>query len=161
MYSNTNSYIDTPLDTDEISWVVSIMQISFMCFILSSGFLNEILGRKKTLLLGQFVILKGWFLVYFTKSYQLLVFARFLMGIGVGICYPTTYLYLSEIALVKYRGSVSIMNTVTVNIAFVYMVVLVLFTNFDLLILMSALPGLVFLLVWGTLPESPIWLLKR
>ena len=161
MYSDINSYIDTPLDTDEISWVVSIMQISFMCFILSSGFLNEIFGRKKTLLLGQFVILKGWFLVYFTKSYQLLVFARFIMGIGVGICYPTTYLYLSEIALVKYRGSVSIMNTVTVNIAFVYMVVLVLFTNFDLLILMSALPGLVFLLVWGTLPESPIWLLKR
>ena len=103
----------------------------------------------------------GWFLVYFTKSYELLVGARFLMGIGVGICYPTTYLYLSEIALVKYRGSVSILNTVTVNIAFVYMVVLLLFTNFDWLILMSALPGLIFLLSWAALPESPIWLLKR
>ena len=137
------------------------MQISFMTFILLSGFLNEYLGRKKTLLMGQFVILKGWFLVYFTKSYQLLVVARFLMGIGVGTCYPTTYLYLSEIALVRYRGSVSIMNTVTVNLAFVYMVVLVLCFKFDGLILMAALPGFLFLMVWPVLPESPIWLLKR
>lgn len=136
------------------------MQISFMCFILLSGFINEYLGRKKTLLLGQFFILKGWFLVYFTKSYELLVAARFLMGIGVGTCYPTTYLYLSEIALVRYRGSVSIMNTVTVNLAFVYMVLLVLCFHFDALILMAAMPGFLFCMVWAALPESPIWLLK-
>ena len=179
MYPDTKSYIPIPLDEDQVSWIgkyfvicipyihykmyltVSIMQISFMTFILLSGFLNEYFGRKKTILLGQFIILTGWFLVYFTKSYQLLVVARFLMGIGVGTCYPTTYLYLSEIALVRYRGSVSIMNTVTVNLAFVYMVVLVLSFNFDGLILMAALPGFLFMMVWPVLPESPIWLLKK
>ena len=59
MYSDAKSYIVTPLNPDQLSWVVSIMKISFMCFILSSGFFNELLGRKKTLLIGQFIIIKG------------------------------------------------------------------------------------------------------
>ena len=137
------------------------MHISFMCFILLSGIFNEYMGRKKTLFLGQMIILIGWSFIYFTKSYELLVFARFLMGIGAGLCYPTTYVYLSEIALVKYRGSVSILNTLTVNIAHIYTILLIKYFSFDEFILMAVLPGILFCIASGFLPESPIWLMKR
>ena len=132
-----------------------------MCFILTSGILNEALGRKKTLVLGQTIILIGWSLIYFTKSYELLVFARFFMGIGAGLCYPTTYMYLSEIALVKYRGSVSILNTTTVNIAHIYTILLLIYFEFDGFVGMATLPGILFCILIWFLPESPIWLSKK
>ena len=136
------------------------MHVSYMCFILTSGILNESMGRKKTLFLGQLIILVGWSIVYFTESYELLVFARFFMGIGAGLCYPTTYMYLSEIALVKYRGSISIMNTTTIYIAQIYTILLIKYFNFNGFMLFATLPGILFCILSGFLPESPIWLLK-
>ena len=92
------------LDDNEISWLMSIMQISMMIFVLLSGFINDALGRKKSLILGQSIILLGWISMYLAPSFTILISGRVFMGIGTGIVYPINCLYLSEIALVKFEN---------------------------------------------------------
>ena len=66
-----------------------------------NSFITEPLGRKKSLIFGQLIILSGWVMLYFACSFQILLTARLVMGIGVGIVFPVTCIYLSEIALVS------------------------------------------------------------
>ena len=93
--------LDRILDDNEISWLMSIMQISMMIFVLLSGFVNDALGRKKSLILGQIIILIGWLSMYLAPTFPILISGRFFMGVGTGIVYPINCLYLSEIALVS------------------------------------------------------------
>ena len=67
---------------------------------LSSGLVSDNLGRKKALIIGQMLILFGWSLLYFAWNFQILLTARCVMGIGVGVAYPNICMYLSEISLV-------------------------------------------------------------
>ena len=66
-----------------------------------NSFITEPLGRKKSFIFGQLIILSGWVMLYFACSFQILLAARLVMGIGVGIVFPVTCIYLSEIALVS------------------------------------------------------------
>ena len=65
-----------------------------------SVFITDYLGRKKSLILGQVFILVGWIVLYFAPKFSILILGRCLMGLGAGIIYPVTTLYLSEISLV-------------------------------------------------------------
>ena len=47
------------------------------------------------------------------------------------------------------------------NIAHIYTIVLIRYFSFNEFVLMAALPGILFCIVSGFLPESPIWLMKR
>ena len=98
------------LDDNEISWLMSIMQISMMIFVLLSGFINDALGRKKSLILGQSIILLGWISMYLAPTFTILISGRVFMGIGTGIVYPINCLYLSEIALVKFANLLNLMT---------------------------------------------------
>lgn len=172
--------LDRVLDDNEISWLMSIMQISMMIFVLLSGFVNDALGRKKSLILGQIIILIGWVSMYLAPTFSILISGRFFMGVGTGIVYPINCLYLSEIALVRYpglenkkelsyfffqqiryRGTMSVMNTVTTNFAFVYSLILTATLSLENFIYMSCLPPALFLLFSYFLPESPLWLMKK
>ena len=81
---------------------VSCMQIVVMTCILLNGFVTEPLGRKKSLILGQAIILTGWMALYSAHNFYFLLAGRCFMGIGVGILYPVTCNYISEIALVRF-----------------------------------------------------------
>ena len=81
-----------------------------------SGPVAEIIGRKPTLIIGQIFILLGWTVLYFAKQYFMLLIGRFLIGVGTGICLPLTIIFNSEIALVKMRGILSMMGSLTIHI---------------------------------------------
>ena len=102
IYIDPNSTtLNRILDENEISWLMSIMQISMMIFVLLSGFVSDYLGRKKSLICGQSIILMGWASLYLAPTFPILLAGRFFMGVGTGIVYPINCLYLSEIALVS------------------------------------------------------------
>ena len=77
------------------------MTIIAMISLLISGFYTELLGRKKSFILGQIIVLLGWIALYFAKDFKTLLFGRCLMGFGYGIVNPISTLYLSEISLVS------------------------------------------------------------
>ena len=78
---------------------------------LVSGVVSDALGRKKSLIIGQLFILFGWVILYFAPNFYMLLSARCIIGFGVGIAYPSICLYLSEIALIRMRGTLSVLNT--------------------------------------------------
>ena len=127
---------------------------------LSSGLVSDNLGRKKALIIGQMLILFGWSLLYFAWNFQTLLMARCVMGIGVGIAYPNICMYLSEISLIRNRGTLSVINTVMTNAAFIYSLLFSAILSLKGLILASALIPILFLMVAYFLPESPLWLVK-
>ena len=77
------------------------MQIVVMSCILLNGFITEPLGRKRSLILGQAIILVGWTIMYFAPNFGILLGGRCFMGLGVGIIYPVSAMYLGEISLVS------------------------------------------------------------
>ena len=157
-YSTPNATsIEKPLDENQISWFVSVIMITNFGFCMLSGFINDLLGRKKSLALSQLFYCSGWICMYFSTNFIGLIIGRCLSGAGMGLGFPSTTMYLSEISLIKHRGILSLVNSVTYN--FFAMVCLALAANlpFDWLLIISALPSCLFLILSFTIPESPIW----
>ena len=93
----------------KMSFLVSLPYISIMIFSISGGSIAEWIGRKRTLIIGQIIMMSGWIILYFANNFQLALLGRALTGIGVGMTIPVQTLQLSEIALIKMRGSLSMM----------------------------------------------------
>ena len=88
------------------SFPVSSMQIVVMISILLNGLITEVLGRKKSFILGQTIILMAWVIIYFAPSFAVLITGRSIMGVGIGLIYPIGAIYLAEISLVSYKSRV-------------------------------------------------------
>ena len=80
-----------------------------MIFSITGGSIAEWIGRKRTLIIGQIIMMSGWVTLYFANDFLLALLGRSLTGIGVGMTIPVQTLHLSEIALIKMRGSLSMM----------------------------------------------------
>ena len=106
--------------------------------------------------LAQALYASGWITTYFAPSYLYLLLGRFLSGGGIGIAFPTTNMYLCEISLIRFRGSLAIMNTVAMNCFVAVSLACAATLSFEMLIMVSAIPSLTFLLLVSFLPESPI-----
>ena len=88
-----------------------------MIFSISGGSIAEWVGRKRTLIIGQIFMILGWIILYFASNFSLALLGRSLTGIGVGMTLPVQTLQLSEIALVKMRGHLSMMNYFVMDIS--------------------------------------------
>ena len=132
-----------------------------MIFSIAGGSIAELIGRKPTLILGQLCMILGWVVIYFAHHFPMALSGRFITGIGIGITLPVQTLYLSEIALVKMRGILSMMNYLIMNVANIF--ILMVGNNFSLNVVIgvSVLPSLLFLGSSFFLPESPMWLVKK
>ena len=101
----------------KISFSVSLPYISIMIFSISGGSIADWIGRKRTLIIGQIIMMSGWIIIYFAYNFLLALLGRALTGIGVGMMLPVQTLQLSEIALVKMRGHLSTMNYFVMDIS--------------------------------------------
>ena len=101
------------------------MHIVITSSMMISVFITDYLGRKISLILGQVFILVGWIVLYFAPKFAILILGRCLMGLGAGIIYPVTTLYLSEISLVcflaMYLKRFCILLSISVSILFLYL----------------------------------------
>ena len=82
------------------------MQIVVMISILLNGLITEFLGRKRSFILGQTIILMAWVIIYFAPNFAVLITGRSIMGVGIGLIYPIGAIYLAEISLVSYISRV-------------------------------------------------------
>ena len=73
---------------------------------LLSGFLSDILGRKRAVQAGAVIWCIGSILVCASQDIAMLVVGRFINGLSVGICSAQVPVYISELAPPSKRGRV-------------------------------------------------------
>lgn len=149
-----------------------------------SGWLSDRFGRSRNLVLAAVLMWLSALGSGFANSIELLVFARWLGGIGVGISAMVCPLYISEISPAHLRGRLVTMFQFAITLG----IMIALFNNYFLhqwaatvaetasessfmhwfvaqetwraMFASELLPGILFLVMALFLPESPRWLVK-
>ncbi|KAJ8955972.1 hypothetical protein NQ318_006243 [Aromia moschata] len=152
---------DIPLDKDQLGWIGSFVTLGAMAVCIPTGFICDLIGRKKCLLLLIIPFTVGWVLILFAKNVLMLYFGRIITGMGVGACCIALPLYISEIAHKTLRGALGsyLQLMITVGILLAYLAGKYL-SPINYTVLCLCLP-FAFLLLFVFQPESPVYLLKR
>lgn len=131
-----------------------------MIGVLLSGVLADRFGRKKVIIAFSIALTASWVMLYLAGSFNTLMLSRVVSGLSFGVITSCSYMLASEIALLHWRGALGVCTTLTLNMAWLTSLVLVASLRFDLCILISMGPSLLFLSVAYFLPESPLWYVK-
>ena len=113
----------------ELGWAVSSLTLTATISMMLAGPLSDKYGRKTTLLLAAVFYTLSAISSAFAPSFTLLVIARMLGGLGIGLSLIIVPMYIAETAPAKSRGrmvSINQLNIVVgISVAF--------FTNFLIL----------------------------
>ncbi|XP_035912214.1 facilitated trehalose transporter Tret1 [Anopheles stephensi] len=150
-----------PVTPDEGSWIVSLLSIGSIFGPVICGLFVDRYGRRPVLLVSAIPLVAGWLFIAFAESVGMLYTARLLHGIGYGLAYSVTPIYLGEISSDAIRGSTGVLVTVMAKLAFLFEYSVGPYVGFRALAWISlALPvGFCVLFFW--MPETPYFLLAR
>ncbi len=141
--------------------------------VLISGTFSNKFGRKKAMLLSAFIFAGGSLACAMSTSAEMLIIARFALGIAVGLASFTAPLYIAEISPKKIRGSmVSVYQLmITLGILIAFFSNMFFATTFCVegevgghwrwMLGIIALPAALMFLGMLALPESPRWLFLK
>jgi SP family galactose:H+ symporter-like MFS transporter len=146
-------------------FIVSSMMFGAALGALLAGYLSASFGRKKSLILSAILFVSSSLLCAFAWSIPVLLFARVILGVAIGLATFTAPLYISEIADGKRRGSMistyQLMITVGILVAFISDALLSYSGAWRWMLGLVAVPGAMFLAGVFLLPDSPRWLMMR
>lgn len=151
-------------------WFVSSALVGCITGVIFASDLSDRLGRKTTLFLSAFFFLVAAVGCTFLPDFSLLIIARIIGGVAVGITSSVVPLYLSEIAPDSKRGRMVTFYQLAITIgifsAYLSNSLLLKITTSDIdswRIMFGAgiLPAVLFLLGLTLIPESPRWLLQK
>ena len=161
------------LSTRMAEFVVAALLWGAVFGTLISGYLSSHFGRRKTMLFSAVNFIVGAILCSLSPSEHLLIGARFILGIAVGVASFTAPLYLSEISPQIVRGSLismyQLMITIGIVLAFLSNTWLASYANIGgvvgghwrWMLGVIALPAAVMFIGVFLLPESPRWLFLK
>jgi len=98
-------------------WIVSSMMFGAAVGAIGSGWMSSHLGRKKSLMAGSVLFVIGSLWSAMAPNPEMLIAARVVLGLAVGVASYTAPLYLSEIAPEKIRGSMISLYQLMITIA--------------------------------------------
>jgi sugar porter (SP) family MFS transporter len=152
--------------------IVSSLLIGATIAAALAGKIADKIGRKNTILLSSILFCITIPLSSFAANDILFIFARFIVGIAIGLSSTTTPLYLSELAPVKKRGSVVWLTQlmIVIGILVAYLTSFLLFAVFNnslnsdfawrLSLFIAIVPAIVMFFGARLLPMSPYYLYR-
>ncbi|MFI5222578.1 MAG: MFS transporter, partial [Bacteroidia bacterium] len=178
--SGTISFVKAQfaLTPPEEGWFVSSGLLGCILGVILTSFLSDRLGRKKVMMLSGFMFLLSGFGCAFAPGFNLLVSARLIGGIGVGMASVISPMYIAEFAPATNRGRMIAYYQLAITIG----ILLAYFSNSLLLRLaqnniqatflqwflqretwrpmffVMSIPSAVFMALLIKIPESPRWL---
>jgi len=153
--------------------IVSALLWGAVAGTLGSGYLSSHFGRRKTILISALIFIVGSLFCSLAPNAYVLIGARLVLGVAVGVASFTAPLYLSEISPQSVRGSMismyQLMITIGIVIAFVSDAWLASYATFGgitgghwrIMLGIIALPALIMFIGVLFLPESPRWLFLK
>ncbi|XP_038219361.1 facilitated trehalose transporter Tret1-like [Zerene cesonia] len=150
-----------PLSKLEESWVAGMLPLAMILGFLLTPPLMDKLGRRATHIILTVPALAGWFLVVLASNVTVIIIARTLQGVSVGILTSLRSALIGEYTSPKNRGA--FLTTVSLSqafgIFFVHLVGSVLSWQQTALVCVF-LPYISLLMIMYT-PESPSWLITQ
>lgn len=149
------------MDSNQIGWIGSFVTLGGMAMCIPTGFICDLIGRKKTLLSLFIPFTIGWLLIIFANSVLMLYFGRLITGMASGACCIAAPLYTSEIAHKSLRGTLGsyfqLMVTAGIFLAYLFGKYL---NPIHFTIWCACVP-VVFVILFAFQPESPTYLIRR
>ncbi|MGN6092915.1 MAG: sugar porter family MFS transporter, partial [Luteibacter jiangsuensis] len=146
-----------------IEWIVSAMMGGAAVGSVGAGWMSAALGRKRSLILAGILFVAGSIFCAVAATPTILIVARFVLGLAIGIAAFTAPLYLAEVAPEKIRGAMistyQLMITTGIFLAFLSDTAFSASGNWRWMLGIIAAPGVLFLIGLLFLPDSPRWLL--
>lgn len=146
-----------------IEWIVSAMMGGAAVGSVGAGWMSAALGRKRSLILAGILFVAGSIFCAVAGTSTILIVARFVLGLAIGIAAFTAPLYLAEVAPEKIRGAMistyQLMITTGIFLAFLSDTAFSASGNWRWMLGVIAAPGVLFLIGLFFLPDSPRWLL--
>ncbi|MFP8967586.1 sugar porter family MFS transporter [Pokkaliibacter sp. CJK22405] len=153
---------DFKIDDQMQEWIVSSMMFGAAVGALLAGWLSKRLGRKYGLMVGALLFILGSALAAGAWSPEVLIFARVILGLAVGIASFTAPLYLSEIAPEHFRGSMislyQLMITIGILAAFLSNTAFSYLESWRWMLGVIIFPAAILFIGVLALPRSPRWL---
>ncbi len=150
------------ITTRQQEWIVSSMMFGAAVGAVGSGWISSHLGRKKSLMVAAVLFVIGSLLSALAINPEMLIFARVVLGLAVGVASYTAPLYLSEIAPEKIRGSMislyQLMITIGILTAYLSDTAFSASGNWRWMLGIIIIPALLLLIGVIFLPNSPRWL---
>ena len=87
--------------------MVAILEVGALVASLSVGRIGDILGRRKTILVGSMIFLVGGALQTFANGMPMMIIGRIIAGLGVGALSTIVPVYQSEISPPHNRGKLA------------------------------------------------------
>ena len=182
--SGTTNMVASQFGLDDISlgWYVGCALVGSIAGVLSAGVMGDFLGRKRSMIIAALLFTVSAVGCAVCGTFNELVIYRIVGGVGIGIASIICPLYISELAVAKYRGSLVSCYQLAITIGFLgaYLV------NYGLLgysetaaagdslfdkvfvsevwrgmLGMETLPAALFFVVIFIIPESPRWQILR
>ncbi|KAK8518991.1 hypothetical protein V6N13_017758 [Hibiscus sabdariffa] len=148
--------------------IVAMSLIGATCVTVCSGNLADWLGRRPLLIISSILYFVSSIVMLWSPNVSVLLMARLLDGIGLGLAVTLVPIYISETAPPEIRG---LLNTLplfsgTIGMFLSYCMVfgmsLTASPNWRLMLGVLSIPSLVyFLLTVFYMPESPRWLVSK
>ncbi|WP_324768107.1 sugar porter family MFS transporter [Pokkaliibacter plantistimulans] len=156
---------DFQIDDSMQEWIVSSMMFGATIGALTAGMMSQKLGRKYALMVGAALFVVGSLLAAAAWTPTVLIVARVILGLAVGIASFTAPLYLSEIAPERVRGSMismyQLMITIGILAAFLSNTAFSYLQSWRWMLGVITFPALGLLLGVMVLPRSPRWLATK
>lgn len=168
------------LSTIEQGWYVGCALTGSIFGVAVAGWLSDVLGRKKVMMLSALLFSVSAIGCALSTNFIILVWFRIIGGIGIGMISIVSPMYISEVSITRFRGSLVSIYQLAITIGFLGAYLM----NFQLLKLaasgfetesaylklifqeevwrgmlgMEFIPAFLFLVVIFCIPESPRWL---
>jgi MFS family permease len=99
---------------EAIGFAVGVSTVTGIFFKLPSGALSDVIGRKKTMLIGLVVFAVMPFTYLFVRDYQILIVIRFMHGLATAVYGPVSMAVVADVAGARKGELLSWFSSVTI-----------------------------------------------
>ncbi|KAG7210338.1 hypothetical protein KM043_011876 [Ampulex compressa] len=156
-----NSTIHITEGSSEESWIASMSSIGTPIGCLASGYMMDMLGRKRSLIITEIPALLGWILIAFATDIRMIYAGRFFVGLGSGMVGAPARVYTSEVTEPHLRGMLTALSSVGVSTGVLIEYALGSMLSWNIVAAISGILPLAALLLMFFFPETPSYLLSR
>ncbi|XP_063989776.1 facilitated trehalose transporter Tret1-like [Diachasmimorpha longicaudata] len=150
-----------PMNDHEISWLSSVTGLASLVALLFYAFLA---GKTSNKILGWVSAVSAtvsWLLIYFAKNFYYLLIARIFAGVVCGLTFSMTPVYVSQIAQDSIRGQLGSLLCFGFNVGNLASAILGAQLSYHNFALCGTVIPLIFIAGFISLPESPMYLLRK